>query len=73
MNFKSDGLAHNAPLALIWIELALAGGQPGAFEIRDAMLQSMTAAGREEGSGLLARWRADHPGKDPAELTAPSC
>jgi TPR repeat protein len=60
MYFKSDGLPSNPPLALMWVELAIDGGQPGGFLWRDAILQSATEAERQEGWRLLARWRAAH-------------
>ena len=34
MHFKSDGVPMNEPLAMMWVELALAGGQVEAFELR---------------------------------------
>ena len=60
MYFKSDGLPSNPPLALMWVELSIDGGQPGGFLWRDAILQSATEAERQEGWRLLARWRAAH-------------
>jgi TPR repeat protein len=60
MHFRSDGVPANAPLAVMWAELAMAGGQAGAFEVRGAIMQSITAAEREEGWRLLAEWRASH-------------
>jgi uncharacterized protein len=60
MHFKSDGVPANAPLALMWVELAMAGGQAGAFEWQGIIMQSMTAAERDEGWRLLAQWRASH-------------
>src|SRR6516165_4402720 len=44
MHFKSDGVPANAPLALMWVELAMAGGQAGAFEWHGYIMQSMTTA-----------------------------
>jgi TPR repeat protein len=60
MYFGSDGVPADAPLALMWVELAMAGGQTGAFEWHGHIMQSMTAAQREEGWRLLAQWRASH-------------
>ena len=60
MYYKSDGVPADAPLALMWVELAMAGGQSGAFEWHGHIMQSMTAAEREEGWRLLAQWRANH-------------
>jgi uncharacterized protein len=60
MYFKSDGLPMNAPLAMMWVELALAGGQVEAFELRGIIMQSMTEAEREEAWRLFARWRETH-------------
>jgi TPR repeat protein len=54
MHFKSDGVPSNAPLALMWVELAMAGGQSGAFEWHGIIMQSMTTAERDEGW----RWRS---------------
>ena len=48
------------PLALMWLELATAGGQPETFDLRGAIMQSMTEAEREESARLLAQWRATH-------------
>jgi hypothetical protein len=47
----------------MWLELAIAGGQGDAFELRGAMMQSMTEADREEGWRLVTRWRETHPNK----------
>jgi TPR repeat protein len=60
MHFKSDGVPASAPLAMMWAELAIAGGQVGAFELRGTIMQSMTDAERAEGWRLLAEWRANH-------------
>jgi uncharacterized protein len=60
MYYKSDGVPADAPLALMWAELAMAGGQSGAFEWHGHIMQSMTAAEREAGWRLLAQWRASH-------------
>jgi TPR repeat protein len=60
MYFKSDGVPMNAPLAMMWVELALAGGQVEAFGLRGIILQSMTEAERDEGWRLFARWRETH-------------
>jgi len=60
MHFKSDGVPKSAPLALMWVELALAGGQTEAFHLRGIIMQSMTEAEREEAWRLLARWREAH-------------
>ncbi len=60
MYFKADGLPANPPLALMWVELSLSGGQPDAFLWRDAIIQESTAAQRDEGWRLLAKWRETH-------------
>jgi TPR repeat protein len=60
MYFKADGVPMNAPLALMWVELALAGGQVEAFELRGIIMQSITAAERDEAWRLFARWRETH-------------
>ena len=60
MHFKSDGVPASAPLALMWAELAMAGGQVDAFELRGHIMQSITDAERNEGWRLLAQWRASH-------------
>jgi TPR repeat protein len=60
MYFKSDGVPMNAPLAMMWVELALAGGQTEAFQWRGAIMQSMTEEEREEAWRLLTRWREAH-------------
>jgi TPR repeat protein len=60
MHFKSDGVPMNAPLAMMWVELAMAGGQVEAFEWRGIIMQSMTEAERDEAWRLLARWRKTH-------------
>src|SRR5579871_4324022 len=60
MHFKSDGVPASAPLAMMWAELAVAGGQVDAFELRGIIMQSMTDAERAEGWRLLAEWRANH-------------
>jgi uncharacterized protein len=60
MYFKSDGVPANAPFALMWAELAMAGGQVEASELQGMIMQSMTDAERAEGWRLLAEWRANH-------------
>jgi TPR repeat protein len=60
MHFQADGLPRNLPLALMWLELAAAGGQPETFDLRGAIMQSMTNDEREESARLLAQWRATH-------------
>ena len=60
MYFQSDGVPMNAPLAMMWVELALAGGQVEAFELRGIIMQSMTEAERDEAWRLFARWRETH-------------
>ena len=60
MYFKSDGVPMNAPLALMWVELALAGGQVEGFGLRGIIMQSITAAERDEAWRLFARWRETH-------------
>src|SRR5215470_603822 len=60
MYFKSDGVPLNAPLAMMWAELALAGGQVEAFGLRGIIMQSMTAAERDEAWRLVASWRETH-------------
>jgi len=60
MHFQSDGVPRSLPLALMWLELAIAGGQAETFELRGSIMQSMTQAEREEGWRLLARWRELH-------------
>jgi uncharacterized protein len=65
MHFRGDGVPRNLPLALMWLELAMAGGQPETFELRGAIMQAMTDAEREESAQLLARWRATHATNGP--------
>lgn len=60
MYLKSDGVPTSAPLALMWVELALAGGQVEAFELRGIIMQSITGAERDEAWRLFARWRETH-------------
>jgi TPR repeat protein len=60
MYFKADGVPMNAPLAMMWVELALAGGQVEAFEWRGIIMQSITEAERDEAWRLFARWRETH-------------
>jgi len=60
MHFKSDGVPMNPPLAMMWAELAIAGGQTEAFGWHALITQSMTAADREEGWRLVTRWREIH-------------
>jgi hypothetical protein len=50
----------SAPLAMMWAELAMAGGQVDAFALHGIIMQSMTDAERAEGWHLLAEWRASH-------------
>jgi TPR repeat protein len=60
MIFKSDGVPKNPPLAMMWAELALAGGQPGAFEWQATLMQALTAEQREQGWRLVSSWREAH-------------
>ena len=60
MLFKSDGVPLNPPLAMMWAELAIAGGQTEAFEWHAIIMQSMSEAEREEGWRLVIRWREMH-------------
>jgi len=60
MVFKSDGVPKNAPLAMMWAELAVAGGQPEAFEWEATLMRSLTASEREDGWRLVSRWRETH-------------
>jgi TPR repeat protein len=60
MHYKSDGVPMSAPLAMMWVELAMAGGQVEAFQWRGIIMQSMTEAERDEAWRLLARWRETH-------------
>lgn len=57
MHFKADGVAYNAPLAMMWSELAMSGGQADAYELSDKIMQSMSEAQQAEGWRLIARWR----------------
>src|SRR5258708_33372144 len=47
MYFQSDGVPMNATLAMMWVELALAGGQVEAFQWRRGIMQAVTRAARE--------------------------
>lgn len=60
MHFQSDGVPKNSALAMMWLELAMAGGLGEAYELRSMVMQSMTESEREEGWRLLARWRESH-------------
>jgi uncharacterized protein len=60
MHFRSDGVPASTPLAMMWAELAMAGGEVDAFELHGLIMQSMTDAERAEGWRLLAQWRASH-------------
>ena len=64
MYFKADGVPQNFPLAVMWLELAIAGGQGDAFELRGVIMQSMSEVDREEGWRLVTRWRQMHPTRD---------
>jgi TPR repeat protein len=67
MHFRSDGVPKSTPLALMWAELAMDGGQAEAYEISGKIKQSMTDAERAEGWRLIAQWREiyakSHPRK----------
>jgi uncharacterized protein len=60
MYFQSDGVPMNAPLAMMWVELALVGGQVEAFQWRGVIMQSLTEAERDEAWRLFAHWRETH-------------
>ena len=64
MYFRSDGVPGSPPLAMMWMELAMSGGQPGAYEWRGRIMGSMTEAEREEGWRLVTRWRESHAKPD---------
>jgi uncharacterized protein len=57
MHFKADGVPRSAPLAMMWSELAMSGGQAEAYEVSDTIMQSMSEAERAEGWRLVTRWR----------------
>jgi hypothetical protein len=65
MYFRSDGLPANLPLAMMWIELSMSGGQSETYEWRGKIMGSMSDAEREEGWRLIVRWRESHA-KPPA-------
>jgi TPR repeat protein len=60
MYFKADGVPRSFPLAMMWLELAIAGGQGDVYELRGTIMGSMSEAEREEGWRLIARWRQTH-------------
>jgi uncharacterized protein len=64
MYLQADGVPANLPLALMWVELAAAGGQNGALEWRSTIMRSLTEAQRQEGWRLVGVWRQAHAGKD---------
>ena len=57
MHFRADGVPRSTPLAMMWSELAMSGGQSEAYELSDTIMQSMSEAERAEGWRLVARWR----------------
>ncbi len=57
MHFKADGVPRNGPLAMMWSELAMSGGQSEAYEMSDTIMRSMSEAERAEGWRLVSRWR----------------
>lgn len=57
MHFRADGVPRSTPLAMMWSELAMSGGQAEAYELSDTIMQSMSEAERAEGWRLIARWR----------------
>ena len=60
MYFKADGVPKSFPLAMMWLELAIAGGQGDVYELRGTIMESMSEVEREEGWRLIARWRQTH-------------
>jgi TPR repeat protein len=60
MYHSSDGVPPNPPMALMWVELAIAGGQSGAFEWRSTIIRSLSEAQRQEGWRLVIAWRESH-------------
>jgi TPR repeat protein len=60
MYFKADGVPKSSPIAMMWLELAIAGGQGDVYELRGTIMESMSEAEREEGWRLIARWRQTH-------------
>lgn len=60
MYFRADGVPASPPLAMMWIELAMSGGQSETYEWRGKIMGAMTQAEREEGWRLIARWRESH-------------
>src|SRR5258708_7363173 len=71
MYFKSDGVPMNAPLAMMWVELALAGRQVEAFQRRGGLLPPKTQGGRE-GAWRLLPPRRQAPRKG-CSSPAPGC
>jgi TPR repeat protein len=61
MYFKADGVPKSFPFAMMWLELAIAGGQGDVYELRGTIMGSMSEAEREEGWRLITRWRQTHP------------
>src|SRR5262249_197366 len=66
MYFKADGVPKSSPIAMMWLELAIAGGQGDVYELRGTIMESMSEAEREEGWRLIARWRQTHRRPYPA-------
>src|SRR5260370_9210718 len=55
MYFKSAGVPMNAPIAMMWVELALAGGQVDAFQLRALTRHSISKADRAAARRLFPR------------------
>jgi TPR repeat protein len=61
---RANGVPKSPPLAMMWLELAMAGGLAEAYDLRENIMQSMTEAERTEAWRLIARWRETHATKD---------
>jgi hypothetical protein len=57
MHFKADGVPRSTPLAMMWSELAMSGGQSEAYELSETIMLAMSEAERAEGWRLVTRWR----------------
>lgn len=56
MHLSGDGVARDRTLSLMWCELAMAGGQAGAYRLREVIMSEMTTEERQTAWDLVAAW-----------------
>ena len=63
--FFGEGVQQSYVIAFAWCEVAQSNGQSDALECRDAALEHMTSAEREQAFRLVTEWQAHHSPASP--------